>query len=329
MARILGVSTVDQCPGCCGTPGMSWECESITGTGVLYGISGYSADDLPYDPMDPEAWEGQYRKWAERGLSGSLLNNSHQCSDCPGYPASGGSDPATAQHEFSGTYEVGSAGVVTYGQLIGTPVDGFTCDLGTPGAPVNATGVGVGPGFSETTDCGVDLSPLGAGGAVLIEKTLITRVATGCGCGPSPDSYGNVSGVASEDLTEERYLYDAIFEQDPEAILGESCCTELTEANLTTPESIDPISLTGTAVRVVITISNTNPDTDYSVTVTTSQENPQPEDPEDPPVPPTITTYDIIIPGDAPVYYFHVPLPSPDDFPICVTEVVFNGAIEP
>lgn len=306
MAVVLGRFTVDLACGCCGETGLVWGCESLTGTAELCGISAYSADLTPYNPLDPDTWEGQFRKWLNRDLDGLLKWRSGDCSSCPdGLTGDGGGD-----YNFSGTFSV-TCDDTAYGILNGINYTEENCAVAGP--------------FSFAIDslytAAFNVVPLacpvdGVGGystPVKDEHTLLSRTVTACGCYTSDFSiYFETLGLATEELREEVYLYNAL-EAAGDAVAGTSCCTELTESDRTEPESIAPMTMTGTAVKVSITVTGGDPDTDYVVNVTMEQANDFPE-------PPTIINVALSIPGSTTSAYYP-PLPIPGDYPICVVSV--------
>lgn len=309
MARILGVSTVGPCGGCCGELGLTWICESLTGTASLCGISAYSADASPYDPFNPDSWEGQYRKWSERTLSGSLDRREGACATCPGDSGASG-----ALYEYSGTYEVTCiaetpASVTRTLSAFGGPSE--PCAAGAPSV-YNVTELDL-FFFTPVSTCPADLDAVLA--PVSQAYTLLTRTVSGCGCHtPNGTSYTETLGTAIEELPvlSEVYFYDAL-EAEGGAIEGESCCTELEEADQTSPQSIMPMSMTGTGVKVTITVLGGDPLTDYLVTITLEQANDFPD-------PPTVWEVALTVKGSTPTAYYP-PLPIPGDYPICVTDV--------
>lgn len=303
---------MDQCAGCCGTPGMTWSCNSLTGTAYLYGFSGYSSDAAPYDVGDPGEWEGQYRKWSTRTFSGQNTVIDYAETGCAGDCVSQGNGTSEGGR-FSGSAVIDETGAYSsYGvqEFVNSPCSPTTWF-------VNSTTIGNIVSYKPNSSC-ADYVP------IYTIQTLIGRDNISCGCilnffteEPGTRSY---NGTLSVELSDERSFYKALELQDAEAVAGESCCTELTEAPLTEPETSAPIQMSGTGVEVPISILNPDSGSDYSVTVHLSQANPDPD-------PPTEWTVDLVIPGDAPDYNYYPPLPSPGDFPICVVDVVFNGEI--
>lgn len=320
MGKVLASVIIDACAGCCGTLGLSWHCESLTGTASLCGISAYSADATPYDAGDPDAWEGQFRKWLNRDLAGLLQWRSGECSSCPdGLTGDGGGD-----YTFSGTFSV-TCDATLYGTVDGINYTNAGCVDTTPFT------LAIGSLFTAAFNvvplaCPAD----GVGGystPIKDEHTLLTRTVTACGCYTSDFLiYFETLGEATETLREEVYFFEALLAAGGDVTEGTSCCTELSEADRTTPESISPMTMIGTAVKVPISILNGVEGSTYSVTVTLSQANPQPEDPMEPPVPPTIWDDTIEVEAGTTTNYYPR-LPIPGDFPICVISVVLGDPV--
>lgn len=324
MGKLLASTTItDPCGGCCGSLGITWECESLTGTATLSGITGYRADEETVDDLAPEApW--QYRKWAGRAMAGTWTTQSYAApSDCTG-ECSGG-----VRFVYSGTYywtgpETTDSNEARYETYDGCDTYDFVSNFEPDkNGAIGRRSTAIPDVFCEDT-----------GTITQLNASYTLTTATGFICpGTECREYGGTSTLridasdVSETLVDEQYFYDALLAAG-DAVDGESCCTYLEEADVVPPESDDDISLTGTAVRVTITLLNSSPGVDYAVTVTLSQENPQPEDPEAPPVPPTITEVDLVINGDAPVAYYYPPLPVPEDFEICVIAVELGGEVE-
>lgn len=259
--------------------------------------------------MDPEAWEGQYRKWQYRDLAGTLTELSYTAADCGGdlicfFPNSGGSPAVFSQsREWSGTY-------------------GLTCDAETFGQVVTTSYSGSGSGGSGVAPCTLTVgSPGTASNArdsayTTLTKTLTTHQTVGIGCFNTTNPFdqrasGNTSGTLTESLREEVYLYDAlaaILESDPEADVevGESCCASLSDASLTYPEVTDPVYITGTAARARIIVFGI-PLAEYLVTVTLTRGEDE-------------TTVLIAAQGMVPTYYY-APLAAPGTDPYCITNV--------
>jgi hypothetical protein len=262
MATRVGGFTVDYTCGCCGEG--AWllvgDCQSLTGTATLCGHSGF--DDGTYDPDAPEAWAGQYRKWRDLTRSGS---NGFYSVD------SGTSDWVSTRRVFyggtisialcegeecestcttTGSYLIGD---ITYSAGAGDPEIAYE-DVTNPGFVTDSNPV---PGtFGDQTYVVASLT----------NYTISEGTPSG-GTTPSSD--------VSVFLTEEVYFYDALADLlagggDVEE--GEECCTTLTEADLTSPNSTAPITMTGTAVRVPITIMGCTPvGVEMSVYITLSQ----------------------------------------------------------
>lgn len=305
MAIKIATVTVE-CGGCCGAIGLTWACLSLTGTADLCGISAYSADATPYDAGDPDAWEGQFRKWLNRDLAGLLKWRSGNCSSCPdGLTGDGGGD-----YTFSGTFSV-TCDATLFGAVDGinytTPLCAVTTPFTLPIDSLFTAAFNVVPLACPADGVGGYSTP------VKDEHTLLTRTVTACGCYTSDFLiYFETLGSATEELREEVYFYNALLAAG-DAVAGTSCCTELTESDRTTPESITPMSMTGTAVKIPFTVTGGDVGTDYSVNVTLEQANDFPD-------PPDIWTVTISAKGSTPTDYFP-PMPIPGDYPICVTNV--------
>jgi hypothetical protein len=257
----LGRVVLEDCLGCCGDALVEWTCRSLTGTGELCGFSGY--DDGTYDPLDPAAWAGNTplpRKWAERALDGTLDSYTGDCSSCPaGVGFVGGAE----RNVFTGTVTVDCDG--TFGGTGSVALDqaGPDCVLVFVG-DFSKTEIDAGPFGNVVLSC----SGAAFGSNYEESFTLLTRTLTGCGCttrGSAPGA-AEATGTATETLGAEDTLYAALARVDPPLTPGTSCCAETTSTDLTEPESIDPVAITGTAVELDVTVSG-DPSTDYLVTL--------------------------------------------------------------
>lgn len=216
---ILARFTVETACGCCeGDPPylVVGDCESLTGTATLCGFSGYSADDNPYDPLDPWAWEGQLRKWKSRALSGGFETTYYSGPGCDTLCVSG------LKIDYAGAAEV-------------------TCEASTP-VPVDVYGTCV-FGYIQTEYHYESLLSTDDG---VIEKTLTQKTITYSGTCYDPGT-SITTGGTTDTLEEEQYWYDALAAGD--GVEGDSCCASTEEADETEPESTTSISATLTAVR--------------------------------------------------------------------------------
>jgi len=125
--------------------------------------------------------------------------------------------------------------------------------------------------------------------------TLTTRTLTGCGCATQVGAPGaaEATGSATETLGAEDNFYDALARVDPPITPGTSCCAETTSADLTEPESIDPVSMTGTAVELDVTVGGAALTT-FIVTLYFSNETT-----DLPPVPGAFTSLEFEVTTDA------------------------------
>lgn len=303
--------TIDACAGCCDEPLLVvGDCESLTGTATLCGFSAYSADASPYDPLAPDDWEGQYRKWRDRTLAGSLYHYVGAC--LPPECTAGDNSGTTFSHDYSGTAQIECDSTTqATDDRTQTDASGVNCNTQPPfnqsvleinqdGGYTIATGScpATGPSFYET-------------------HTLLLRTVTGCGC--QSDGFAGkhfTDGTATETLSEERYLYDALSEklasEGPSSGVteGSECCTDLTAADQTTPESLVAIEMTGTAVRIPLMVTNCpTVGQVFTVYVTLSQGGEE-------------FVVDIGVECDV-QGYFYVPLPAPDEEPICFVSASF------
>lgn len=313
MPIIVGTARIDDC-GCCeGSPPylVVGDCQSLTGTASICGFSGYSADAAPYDPLNPGDWEGQYRKWQQRALSGTITTTSGKCTSCYGgvnadefYQTAtmSGTATLTCSGSTDGLFELEQYGV------------GGGCGSGTPFTFSEARSeLDQGPFTTLVSPgCGSPLPGQPVDFAFVEQvQTLTTRVLTGCGCRVDLNGIEReASGSQNATLSDEHYFYDALAErlanegESSGITSGQTCCASLETAPLTTPESRTSMSLTGTAVRVQFTIFNCSPmGAEYTVNVTLRQ-----------------GTEDFVL--SIPVkclipFFFHVPLPAPGEDPIC------------
>lgn len=304
----LDFSSDANCEPCCAVgPSVVVTCESRTGTAELCGLSGYSADDAPYAAGDPEAWEGQYRKWRRRALDGTITVRTEKCAACWGGVTT---DEFVQTLENSGTCEVTCEGVLSLGAWESKQW-GFGSECGG-GAPLVFTGTTSDalPGSFVTLvapDCATPLPGESAGAAkVFVTKTLTVRTLTGCGCYVnSAGSEREATGSATGTLADEQTLYAALAADEAEP--GAECCAETSAADLTTPESTTPITMSGTAVRLTITVRGA-PSTAYLVTLSFANETT-----DEPPVVGDITTEEIEVTtdeeGDA-VLEYDIPQPA-------------------
>lgn len=239
-------------------------CVSLTGTASLCGITPYSADASPYDPLAPQAWAGKYRKFRDRVLAGALNWRSGECSSCPdGLTGDGGGD-----YNYSGTFSV-TCDDTEYGIVNGINYTTENCAVAGPFSfAIDSLYTAA---FNLVAACPSDGS---GGGATPVrdEHTLLTRTVTACGCYTASLSiYFETLGLATETLEEEVTFFDAL-----EALLaaggdvteGESCCTEISAMNYLTPESTVPHTVTGTAGARYVNVAGGDPLTTYGVIIT-------------------------------------------------------------
>lgn len=301
MRTRVGGFHVDVTCGCC--PGQGpWlrvgDCRSLTGTASLCGFSGY--DDGTYDAGNPTAWAGQYRKWKTKTLAGNLdANINTQAPGHPDYRSCGGDPTCDGGASAAAYFQAGFSGFINL-TCAGEDNDALKTSQTTTvfgGDPCHAFD----PTVASTN------SVRDVGGFSYTESatlTVLTLTGIGCDSGVSGFSY---NGTATETLSVEHHFYDALaaaLAGGGDVVEGDMCCTWLTEADLTTPESTASISLTGTAVIVPITVFGCDPPTAiYSVYVTLSQGS---------------STFEVeiglqcMVPTDV-----YLPIAGPDQDPIC------------
>lgn len=262
-------SILGQCPECCTCPQpealfyprVSVECESRTGTASICGYSGY--DDGSYDSSNPADWEGQRRKWKSRTISGKIVVGT-----CTTVPCA-----TEYTNTFTGTASRDCSGVMAWANQLTERHDTFnTCAVidywNTDIESLRGAGWWI-----YSVPCGTFVNYI-AGVFSLTEwngEWCATECYEEVPNGPDGASK-NGYGTAAESLSDEQTLYSALEAADPEAEPGTSCCAETTSATLTTPESIDSISMTGTAVRLKITVEGL-PETSYPLRLRFSHTN--------------------------------------------------------
>lgn len=291
-------------------PFVTWSCQSLTGTATLCGFSGYSSDAAPYDAGDPEAWEGQYRKWQTRVRAGSITKR-----DTADY-----ADPGTPDYSYTETGTWSETVTITYDAEAEECVEDSTGCTATettqtdPDPPVT---------FSVTCDGLLTyytsvaiLGELLEFYATLTESQIRTTDYVDTITTPDGDVASVwFTGAISQTLSDERYLYDAlaeVMESDSEAVeVGDDCCASLESASLTSPGSTSPITLTGTASRVTITVFG-DVGLDYNVVIELTR---------------GASVTEVLVAATSPVpTTFNVPLPAPGTDPYCVTDVYLYEA---
>lgn len=259
MAVLARIQVENTC-GCCGEVFLILgDCQSRTGTATLCGISGYSSDEAPYDAGDPWAWEGQMRKWRARKLDGEwtkFLFFSENCENC-----------ADGEKEvYSGTVEVGCDGIEAFGHRDHSFTEAESCGF------ADATGGDVlqtSPRYAAGAGACYNI----AGWLGQTERTLTSLVTTGCGSCVNgafgtvgnPRASNFTDGQVSETLDDEQYWYDAL---GAGAEAGEECCASTSSANAISPESVEAISATLTAVRRPVLVGGCEPLSLVTLTVT-------------------------------------------------------------
>lgn len=244
---VLASFSVDTTCGCC--PGQPYlivyDCESLTGTAVICGFSGFSSDSAPYDGGDPWAWEGQLRKWGSVSLSGELSSTSYVNTSCSGDAIC--YDPGPPGFADQQVVWTGSATLDCAGPRSDTPVNVTTtintdCDTSnsTPSAYTITQNIPESSGFYSPT------------------ATLTARTWPGPGCILDTRPFVgrgsfNIQGSATETLGNEQFLYDALAALlaggSEDVVAGDSCCAKTTSATLTLPQDQGSITIAGTGVR--------------------------------------------------------------------------------
>lgn len=233
---------------CDGSIPVEVSCSSITGSASLCGISGYSSDEVPYDPLAPEDWEGQYRKWRSRELDGEMTVFQYHAENCENC-ASG------QRRVYSGAFEPGCGGIETWiwAQRETTlTVEG--CGWGTPTTDPDTQVEFRAPAGSDPC---VHNS---AGWLFATERTLTSLISTGCGSCVNgtfgtvgnPRASNSTAGQVSETLDDEQTPYAALLSGG--GTPGTSCISSIEFAAFTEPESTSPIPFEGTAVLATFTI---------------------------------------------------------------------------
>ncbi len=247
------MSIAAQCSDCCdcgvtvisSAPTVTFTCESQTASGSLCGFSGY--DDGTYDSGDPEAWEGQYRKWRYREIVAEITTG-------------GCSDGCAQEYRYTidGTAEItcaGSTGTTMTTTAIGDAGDG-TCVDGSE----TYSAVMEYPNTSYPGTCS------GNDGLAMYTATLTEKSIVQCANDCSGFTNNGSFGTATETLSGEVSLADAIAESDPET--GTSCTASGGTIDTTSPGSTAPISFSGaTSVTATITVSGGTPSSTVNIIV--------------------------------------------------------------
>jgi hypothetical protein len=253
-------SIIGQCSDCCNCnaptvafyPSVSVSCRSLTGTVTICGISGY--DDGSYDSGDPGAWEGQGKKWKKRTLDGSVTQTGFGGFDCEG------SCTGRETRSYSGEMDFTCDGFTQGSEVVELWFSG--CE-GVPDSSItNAVNQ-----ITRSASLGEICSD---GDQFLTAYTLTTVQTIGCGCSNSFIDSVIYSGESTETLSDEQNIYDLMEElyneEESEIVEGTSCCAETTNASLTLPQSILPITLTGTSVALDLVVTGA-PSTTYTITI--------------------------------------------------------------
>lgn len=300
---ILSRFTIPHACGCCPGDGpylVVGECQSLTGTATLCGFSGFNSDSAPYDGGDPWAWEGQLRKWQQRRMDGEISTANYWGADCATDPVC--SYLPVGSPGFTNTH-VKWEGAATR-TCAGTTLYTVTVDYAESACAPASYSVDV---YQISTAIPEDA------GLYTKATTLTERSWTSPGCVATPTHPAGrgsvfIDGIASETLQAEQFLYDALATLaeggSEDVVAGGSCCASLSSAALTTPESFGGISLSGTAVRVPLTIFGCST---IGAEMTAYVQLLQGEDEYI-----VETVLLCLVPG-----FFHVPLPPPGDTPVC------------
>lgn len=292
--------TIPSCSGCCDEPFLVvGDCESLSGTANLCGFSGFSSDAAPYDGGDPWAWEGQLRKWGTVSLSGELSSTSYVNTSCSGDAICYDPGPpgfADQQVVWDGSATLDCVGRTDTSVNVTTTIN-TDCDTSnsTPSAYTITQNIPESSGFYTPT------------------ATLTARTWPGPGCIIETRPFAgrgsfDIQGSATETLGDEQYLYDALLALleggSEDVIEGDSCCASTDSATLTSPQDQGPITITGEAVRVPLTVFGCDPmGPDFVVYVTLEQDG-------------TEYVVDVTVQCAVTTYY-NLPQPMPGDEPIC------------